>query len=48
MSENSEGPARKGRINVRDFALSYDSIDGPVTAVTKTEIHVKPGEFGLT
>jgi NitT/TauT family transport system ATP-binding protein len=45
MSEKPAERVRKGRIDVRDFALSYDSIDGPVAAVTKTEIYVKPGEF---
>ncbi|MGY4235598.1 ABC-type Fe3+/spermidine/putrescine transport system ATPase subunit [Bradyrhizobium sp. USDA 4449] len=35
----------KGHIEVRNFSLSYDSIEGPVQAVTDTQIHVKPGEF---
>jgi NitT/TauT family transport system ATP-binding protein len=36
---------RKGHIEVRNFSLSYDSIEGPVQAVTDTQIHVNPGEF---
>ncbi len=35
----------KGRIEVADFALSYDTIDGAVEAVTDANIHVQPGEF---
>lgn len=43
----SEIPASepKGHIQVRNFSLSYDSIEGPVHAVTDTQIHVRPGEF---
>ena len=37
--------APQGHIDVRNFSLSYDSIEGPVQAVTDTQIHVKPGEF---
>ncbi|MGY3292855.1 ABC-type nitrate/sulfonate/bicarbonate transport system ATPase subunit [Bradyrhizobium sp. LM3.6] len=37
--------APQGHIEVRNFSLSYDSIEGPVEAVTDTQIHVKPGEF---
>jgi NitT/TauT family transport system ATP-binding protein len=37
--------APQGHIEVRNFSLSYDSIEGPVQAVTDTKIHVKPGEF---
>ncbi|MGC2774276.1 MAG: ABC transporter ATP-binding protein [Bradyrhizobium sp.] len=36
---------RPGRIEVRNFALSYETIDGAVEAVTDTHIHVEPGEF---
>ncbi|MGJ5130081.1 ABC transporter ATP-binding protein [Bradyrhizobium oligotrophicum] len=36
---------RQGHIEVRDFALSYETIDGAVEAVTDTQIHVEPGEF---
>jgi NitT/TauT family transport system ATP-binding protein len=35
----------KGHIEVADFALSYDTIDGAVEAVTDANIHVEPGEF---
>jgi NitT/TauT family transport system ATP-binding protein len=34
-----------GRIEVKNFALSYESIEGPVEAVSNTNIHVNPGEF---
>ncbi|MCK1383081.1 ABC transporter ATP-binding protein [Bradyrhizobium sp. 21] len=37
--------APQGHIEVRNFSLSYDSIEGPVQAVTDTQIHVQPGEF---
>ncbi|MCP3398405.1 ABC transporter ATP-binding protein [Bradyrhizobium sp. CCGB20] len=37
--------APQGHIEVRNFSLSYDSIEGPVRAVTDTQIHVRPGEF---
>jgi NitT/TauT family transport system ATP-binding protein len=37
--------APQGHIEVRNFSLSYDSIEGPVQAVTDTQIHVMPGEF---
>ncbi|WP_085962756.1 ABC transporter ATP-binding protein [Bradyrhizobium sp. ORS 285] len=36
---------RQGHIDVRNFALSYETIDGAVEAVTDTQIHVAPGEF---
>ncbi|NPU15461.1 ABC transporter ATP-binding protein [Bradyrhizobium sp. 83012] len=36
---------RQGHIEVRNFALSYETIDGAVEAVTDTQIHVAPGEF---
>ena len=39
------GPAPRGHIEVKEFALSYETIDGPVEAVTNTHIHVNPGEF---
>ena len=35
----------KGHIEVKNFALSYETIDGAVDAVTDTQIHVNPGEF---
>jgi NitT/TauT family transport system ATP-binding protein len=39
----SEAP--RGRIDVTDFCLSYDTLDGPVDAVANASIHVNPGEF---
>ncbi|MGJ4896202.1 MULTISPECIES: ABC transporter ATP-binding protein [unclassified Bradyrhizobium] len=36
---------RQGHIEVCNFALSYETIDGAVEAVTDTQIHVEPGEF---
>ncbi len=42
---NAEAKAPQGHIEVKDFALSYETIDGAVAAVTETDIHVKPGEF---
>ncbi|HTC99677.1 MAG TPA: ABC transporter ATP-binding protein [Bradyrhizobium sp.] len=35
----------QGHIEVEDFALSYETIEGSVEAVSNTRIHVKPGEF---
>jgi NitT/TauT family transport system ATP-binding protein len=35
----------RGHIEVADFCLSYDTIDGAVEAVTDADIHVAPGEF---
>ena len=40
-----EAKAAEGHIEVKNFALSYETIDGSVAAVTDTQIHVKPGEF---
>ena len=37
--------ATKGYVEVKDFSLSYETIDGSVEAVTNTQIHVHPGEF---
>ena len=37
--------ATKGFVEVKDFALSYDTLDGAVEAVTGVSIHVDPGEF---
>ena len=37
----------KGRIDVTDFALSYDTIDGAVEAVTDADIHVQSGRVRL-
>jgi len=38
-------PTQQGRVEVRSFSLSYETIDGSVDAVTDTHIHVEPGEF---
>lgn len=45
MTGKSTSETSKGRVDVRDFALSYDTLDGPVEAVTSAAIHVNPGEF---
>jgi NitT/TauT family transport system ATP-binding protein len=37
--------APRGRIEVKNFALSYETLDGAVDAVSDTNIHVNPGEF---
>ncbi len=42
---NPETSSVRGHIEVKNFALSYETIDGAVEAVTRTDIHVKPGEF---
>jgi NitT/TauT family transport system ATP-binding protein len=44
MSQN-ETRAAQGHIEVRNFALSYETLDGSVEAVADTDIHVNPGEF---
>ena len=35
----------KGRVEVKDFSLNYETIDGTFPAVMNTDIHVEPGEF---
>src|SRR5882724_5692988 len=35
----------QGHIEVKNFSLAYETIEGAVQAVTDTAIHVKPGEF---
>jgi NitT/TauT family transport system ATP-binding protein len=45
MSETNTGTPAKGRIDVRNFGLSYDTLEGPVEAVCDASIHVNPGEF---
>ncbi|MCW5702165.1 MAG: ABC transporter ATP-binding protein [Xanthobacteraceae bacterium] len=44
MSQIDTRPPR-GRIEVDNFSLSYETIEGPVEAVSNTRIHVNPGEF---
>jgi NitT/TauT family transport system ATP-binding protein len=45
MIQAAKSGQTKGHIEVADFALSYDTIDGAVEAVMDTNIHVEPGEF---
>ena len=45
MREIKTSAPSKGRVDVRNFALSYPTLDGPVEAVCDTSIHVNPGEF---
>jgi NitT/TauT family transport system ATP-binding protein len=45
MTEDAIPEPTKGRIEVSDFGLSYDSLDGPIEAVTEADIHVEAGEF---
>ena len=45
MNVAAKTETSKGRIEAKDFALSYDTLDGPVDAVTNADIHVNPGEF---
>ncbi len=47
MSRDRAEGAPKGHIEVKNFALSYETIDGSVEAVTDTQIHVKPGRIRL-
>ena len=44
-TQPSKGQPSKGRIDVRNFGLSYPTLDGPVEAVCDASIHVNPGEF---
>ena len=37
--------APNGHVEVKNFSLNYETLDGAVAAVTHTDIHVKPGEF---
>jgi NitT/TauT family transport system ATP-binding protein len=41
----TEAAAAKGCVEVKDFSLSYETVDGAVEAVTTTRIHINPGEF---
>ncbi len=45
MSDQLASVSEKGRIEVSHFDLSYDSVDGPVEAVTDAGIVVESGEF---
>ncbi len=44
MSEPA-GIVGKGKIEVKDFDLIYETLDGSVDAVDNVSIHVEPGEF---
>ena len=35
----------KGFVDIQDFRLSYDTLQGEVEAVGKVSLHVDPGEF---
>jgi NitT/TauT family transport system ATP-binding protein len=37
--------ASKGKVEVKDFDLIYETLDGSVDAVDSVSIHVEPGEF---
>ena len=45
MSEKVGSPPSKGHVEVKHFDLSYDTLEGPVEAVSDASIHVNPGEF---
>jgi NitT/TauT family transport system ATP-binding protein len=45
MNVAEKATQTKGHIEVEDFGLSYDTLDGAVEAVTGANIHVQPGEF---
>ena len=44
MSQSVPKPAN-GHVEVKNFSLSYETLDGSVAAVSDTQIHVNPGEF---
>jgi sulfonate transport system ATP-binding protein len=45
MTAISHATVRQGKVNVTDFSLSYDTLEGPVEAVCDASIRVDPGEF---
>ena len=45
MGAQADGRVKSGLIEIRDFNLSYETIDGTVEAVTDVDIRVEPGEF---
>ncbi|MFG1190241.1 ABC transporter ATP-binding protein [Xanthobacter flavus] len=45
MAIPATAPARTGLIEVSDFNLAYDTIDGAVIAVSDADLVVNPGEF---
>jgi NitT/TauT family transport system ATP-binding protein len=45
MTATSAAPVQQGKVTVKDFGLSYDTLEGAVEAVRDASIHVDPGEF---
>jgi NitT/TauT family transport system ATP-binding protein len=45
MNVPSATPVQQGKVTVKDFGLSYDTLEGAVEAVRDASIHVDPGEF---
>jgi NitT/TauT family transport system ATP-binding protein len=45
MNVTSAAPVQLGKVTVKDFGLSYDTLEGAVEAVREASIHVDPGEF---
>jgi NitT/TauT family transport system ATP-binding protein len=45
MNVNSATTVQQGKVTVKDFGLSYDTLEGAVEAVCDASIHVDPGEF---
>jgi NitT/TauT family transport system ATP-binding protein len=45
MTATSAATVQQGKVTVKDFGLSYDTLEGAVEAVRDASIHVDPGEF---
>jgi NitT/TauT family transport system ATP-binding protein len=45
MTVTSAATVQQGKVTVKDFGLSYDTLEGAVEAVRDASIHVDPGEF---
>jgi NitT/TauT family transport system ATP-binding protein len=45
MNVTSAATVQQGKVTVKDFGLSYDTLEGAVEAVRDASIHVDPGEF---
>ena len=45
MTEFAPTAVSKGKVTVTNFGLSYDTLKGPVEAVSDASIYVNPGEF---
>jgi len=43
MTAPSPAAVNKGKVTVTNFSLSYDTLEGPVEAVSDTSIRVDPG-----